>query len=580
MSAALLSPAVSSAQTRPATAPVVPPTAAVIDPSVYGDEGWNVPPAVPKNATRPRTVDLLKAQLALEEGLHRAQYIMEIGQCKLPSGLDAIKNAMADSDPHMRAQGLRSAGTIGDKSLQGDVEKLLGDPDAEVRREAVIAACTIDGAHATDSVAVLKGLDDADPTVVIAALQYAKTAGEADAIAARTMKMQGIVQLEAINALGRLHAAKHADMVAGFLNQDIAQKISALDSLRLMQARQHAAAVIALQGDKHPSVRRQAVTAMGALSDVPTQQQRALAMMLDNDPSVRTAAATILSDHPIMAAIPLLKKSLYDSYLPLHDAARPGLARPISPEMRQAEIELAAPMLDDPDPRRREDASYILGEVRSDARLERHLELTRFPTAFTPGKPMAAIDWGVVTQACHSLGRIANPKAGPEMYAIAKLAPATMDEIKFATHVIPPMQTIKEAFVAAGQMGYTPVLSESKRLMAGPAQEQDGNMRASAIWALAYLTDKSDAATNQALAKVLGNQMETLGKFEASKALAWRGYKPALPALKTVSTKDPDAYGRFGAWWAVVHLTGEKSVYVPPDQEWTADVSVQDLTEK
>src|SRR5947207_464287 len=83
-------------------------------------------------------------------------------------------------------------------------------------------------------------------------------------------------------------------------------------------------------------------------------------------PTVRQGAAAVLTPMPTTAALAALAAQLDQEYAPLHQAVRESLIHPADAPTRQAVIELAAKMLRDPNPRRREDASYVLGRLRSD----------------------------------------------------------------------------------------------------------------------------------------------------------------------------------------------------------------------
>jgi HEAT repeat protein len=128
----------------------------------------------------------------------------------------------------------------------------------------------------------------------------------------------------------------------------------------------------------------------------------AIKMLGDADPTVRVAASDLLAAAPTPAGIGPLVEQLGVAYEPLHLSARAALlaSGPLT-------IDAAVKLLDHADPRRREDGSYLLGELRNDAALQRHIAL------------MDDKDWGVVRQAAWSLGLIGRTEAIP---AIAKLA--------------------------------------------------------------------------------------------------------------------------------------------------------------
>src|SRR5262245_30311212 len=136
----------------------------------FGLDEAAIPQPRAQNVTSPRTVQLLSEAAHVEPGAARAQLIRDLGACKLSAGLDAVRFAMTDADPMVRAEAARAAGMIGDRAIVSALHTLLRDPDATVRREAVLA-----GSVLKEEQIVAECLKDQDAAVAAAAFASAST---------------------------------------------------------------------------------------------------------------------------------------------------------------------------------------------------------------------------------------------------------------------------------------------------------------------------------------------------------------------------------------------------------------------
>src|SRR5204863_954071 len=125
----------------------------------------------------------------------------------------------------------------------------------------------------------------------------------------------------------------------------------ALRALGEMANPTSADSALKMLADPHPTVRREAIIAVGKLADAPTRQARAIEMLYDPDPTVRQAAVGVLTPMPSLAALSTLAAQLDQPYPPLHESLRRALTSPANPEMRQAIIQLVAQMLQHANPR-------------------------------------------------------------------------------------------------------------------------------------------------------------------------------------------------------------------------------------
>src|SRR5947208_979036 len=136
----------------------------------------------------------------------------------------------------------------------------------------------------------------------------------------------------------RAEAARAAAMIddPSLCSGDIGQRAAATRALGELANPACADAVMKMLADPHPTVRREAIIALGKLADATTAQPRAIAMLGDPDPTVRQGAATVLTPMPTTAALAALAAQLDQEYAPLHQALREALAHPADATTRQA----------------------------------------------------------------------------------------------------------------------------------------------------------------------------------------------------------------------------------------------------
>ena len=227
-------------------------------------------------------------------------------------------------------------------------------------------------------------------------------------------------------------------------------------------------------------------------------------------------------------------------------------------------IPLATALLDSPNPRRREDGSFLLGQLRSDAALSRHIALLKDS------------DWRVVAQAAKSLGQIGNPDANEAIRSsIARIASVgtTVPEAELAS----AYSASAEVVISGAKLGQTSELAVCVPMIT-EKQKYPPELRAACAYAFGLLGDPSDIATARLLLGVYGdNQEVTSVKFEALKALGNLKSAESATTLKQISTTETDPALRWIAFWAYKRITGSEDAYTPPNDPWTADVAVSDL---
>ncbi len=522
----------------------------------FGAASPPVPPPIPRNLTPPRTVELLADVLARESGTRKVRLVQDLGTVALPQAVPHVRAAMTDADPLVRAQAAHAASLLADPSALPELRRLLADANARVRREAVLAGAALgDGGFAA------AGMGDAEAAVVIAALRAASSPEHAALIAQRIGGWPPAVQLQALDALGRLRAQAHADAVAAFLKAEVSLRRSAVAALARMQARDHVRAIEALLADAHPTVRRTAAEALGELLAADRRNAVGRTLLNDADLTVRQAGADLLAAAPSDDALSALLAQLGAGYPPLRQSARRALVA-----MGAAAIKSAAALLTHADPRRREDGSWILGRLRSDVAIDAHVAL------------LEGSDWPLVAQAADSLGRIGNRAAGP---AVAALAARTQRSAALGQES-PQAEAFVAAMVAAGRLGETSVLPVARRIMQGHQGMALEPLGAS-IWAVGVLSpppQRGEAAA--ALMRIYETRREAgdgdRDRQEILKALGNMMHRPSLDTLRRIAATHSAPEQRYFAHLAADRIEGRDTAYTPPDAPWIARTMIEDRT--
>ncbi len=544
----------------------------------FGTGGLIFPPVVVVNAHVPRTAELLGVASQRQDAPTwvRSQYVAELGETGLPAAARYLIDAMKDPSAEIRAQGARSAGEIADEpSLRDAVEKLLADSDASVRREAVLSAAKLARANATSTAAIDRALADSDLQVVAAGLQAAWTPQHASAIAGKIATLPPARRADAALALGRLKSPESSSAIVPLLSGEVRDRSAALRALGEIGDKSQAAAVIKLLADAHPSVRREAVIAMGKLADDVTRQSRAIEMLKDADLTVREAAARVLTPVESTVALVALLAQLGEDYAPLHATARDALAHPADAAIKQATIDAAVKLLADANPRRREDASFILGCLKSAAAFEQHVALLKW-NAQDPKQT----DWPVVAQAAESLGLIGDARAGDSLMALIKPAPDSVNALQRPQRDDMARAT-SNAMIACARLHYTPALTEAIRILGLDPGSCPSQLRAASAFAVGMLTDVSQRPIGFNLLGIYGSQEESkMTKFEAIKALGNLGHAGSAERLRSISDAESDSQMRWIAHWSADRAAGTTTPYTPSTAQRQPAVSISDLPAK
>ncbi len=522
----------------------------------YGLNTFPSTPVVRVNGTSPKLIDLLGQRVSNPYAPTRVQVQTELGATKLPAAAKFIRIGLTDADPQVRTAAAKSAGQVEDKSLMEDLRKLMKDKDARVRRQAVLS-----GAALGDQSVVNTGLDDEDATVIAAAVSVAGTE-QAEKLAGALKNYPPATQVLAVKALGRSGEAKYADAVAALAGASVPIRAAVATALGQMKAVGRSAEVIKLLSDEHPTVRRSALIAVAAVGSEAEAQKRYIAALADEDRSVRESAAGLLQKSPTPDAIAALVGNLAEESARLHSAALDALLA-----IGQPVIPTAEKLLADADPRRREDASYLLGMLKSDARFEAHVALLKDS------------DWRVARQAAVSLVQIGRKDASPALAELARKAtslsiPETSPEYAAAT------QAVEQAIVACAMLGESSILPMCKTVM--PVKTHAANIRTAAVYAIGRLSATGDKSVTGLLTKPMNDLEETSNvQFECVKAMGHL----KLPAVMNLVGKDresarwiSDYYGDWMSHWIRCRMTGKVEPLSPLKESWSSSSSINPVS--
>jgi len=540
----------------------------------FGVEGLVFPPPLVANGHTPRTAQLLGEAYRRKEPLvwKRVQYVADLGRVALPAATPYLIDAMKDAAPQVRAEAARSAATVGDDALLAGLSQLQRDSDTDVRREATLALMSIARAHKRP-MDIAPALADKQPRVIAAALQVAWAQEHATQIAAALPGLPNELKARAAQALGRIKSAETAAALLPLLRGDVRDRVAAVRAYgEVAKPGQHEAIVSILQ-DVHPTVRREAIASIGKIAPRATRDPLAIRMLADADPTVREAAARVLTPMPSTEALAAILPQLDVDYAPLHAATRAALAHPANETVRQATIAAAAQMLAHANPLRREDASYVLGRLRSDAAFDTHLALLTWDAA-APAKSA----WIVIAQAAQSLGMIGDRRAIEPLMVIVKAAPAVLANVQRPQrdHMT---RAMSNALVATARLRHRPAMEEAVRILQMNPDDCPADIRAAAAFAIGVLSEPgAEPPADINFFTIYSSPYEGHAtKIEAIKALGNMRHAASADRLKELSQTDGTLDLRWLAHWSYERCANTHAAYTPYTDRREPPVSISDL---
>ena len=544
----------------------------------FGTEGLEFQPATIVHGHTDRTAQLLGEAYRRNDPLEwrRVRLVADLGQVGLAGAAPFVVDAMKDQSSAVRAEAARSSAMITDPppSLLAEAVKLLDDVDANVRREAVLSAATLARTLNQRTAVIERGLADPQPQVVAAALKSAWTPEHGKLIAQRLANVPKPLLADAAVAVARTKSSDDAPSLLPLLEGDVATRATVARALGELAHPATSDALLKLLADPHPTVRREAITAVAKLDRDVNRKPLAVPLLKDPDLTVRQAATVVLTPVATSEALAAIAAQLTEDYAPLHKAARDAMSHPADDAMRQATIRTAVDLLRHADPRRREDGSYVLGRLHSADGLETHLQLL-VGDLTQSGKT----DWALVAQAAESMGLIGDARATPNLMTLVTAVPDGLMQV-------PPEQRLAagaamgNAMIALGRLGHRPALDEAVRLLSLNALSGNvpGPVRAGSAFVIGALAERGSMPKGIKFLEIYASPDESPDtKLESLKALGNLRYAPAAGGLKQVAETELSPQFRGIAHWAYQRCADTTVPFVPAIDRRRPPVTVSDL---
>jgi HEAT repeat protein len=570
-------------------------------PLEFGLDQFDIPETPRINVTSPRTVQLLGEAITPAQSVERrSELLTDLARTDLPAALPYILKSFSDPSPAVRASAATAAGNLRQSEASQPLLSLVDDTDPAVRAAAVKALGKLSDDAALGQ-AVTKLLNDADESVVSAALNAARGSTTGDAIAGKISSFSPRLQIAAVRALGRSGQASHGAVAARLLGDNVALSAAALQAIAELKDQSQTQAVQSQLSAAHPSVRREALLALPSLVDAATVRKLVIGGLKDSDDSVKTAAARLVQPLDQADQIPVLIGLLEIDNAALHQAVRDALSSCPEGTVRQASIAAAVKLLDHSDLRRKEDGSYVLGQYASHEGFDKHLALI----SSTP------MDGSLLSQLCKSMGQIGDRKAadavtdvatqgvdalvkgavtmgpGPLMPAAPPVAgetpaPTTEPAPEPAASPLlnPNFEALDEALVTLGQFKHQPGIALAQTVLAQSAERSPAIPRPPA----AYLLGTTGGAEQiSVLSRVMADMFEGPNtKFEAIKAIGNINDNTngtAASAVTNALNNTRDTSNWWIAQWTLKRLGAPVPEVAAPAIRTSASVSIVDLNQ-
>ncbi len=539
----------------------------------FGIDGMPIPPALVTNQTSPRTAVLLAEAFTAEKvSFRKAQFLRELGEARMVEGVAAVVAALSDPNAQVRVAAADAIYVLGtdDSRSSSSRGKLLNNADTISRLKALLA-----DADPAARNAALRALSQVDPhgnavkvalqgndlALLSAAVDCASSAEEGQTLLDRFKTVPEQLRPQAIAAIGRTRpegAAQHLTDLA-LTTLPVPQLAPACQAMGMLNSTQVVSRLTELLGHPHSVVRREATLALGQCAAADTLRPLGVRMLGDGDATVRQAAASVLGRVLTAGVVPLLVPHLDDPYQPLWRAARDTLEHAPAGPTREKVIQAAGGLLDNANPRRRQDGSYLLGRFRSDYRYERHLQL------------LADQDVDLMAQVAESLGLIGRQEARAPIVELARVADTQRAGKKILAGV--------KALIAGGRLGASELIPECVSIL---EKEEPSQMFPPARTAAAFVigvTATADSPSVSMLYRVLDSAYDGVpAKFEAAKALGNLRRQDALTVFENPFRGKTSPAMQWIIQWATARITGQPAQHPRTPVPWTAETSIRDLS--
>lgn len=511
-------------------------------------------PVAPKQVVvNPRTVEMIGQALQTTKDVPtRAGWVADLGRCPVPQARIMLQKLLSDPEPLIRAaaiHALRHHPQTDSEILTG----LLDDPSPLVRQELIRSGL---------SQAIVRGVKDNDPAVRTAALGISVDVSTDQAILQQLPELDPTLQVLGIRTLARRGYEPCVPLITELLNSEsVAVRVSALEGLCELRAITREQIDAQLK-HAHSSVRVAAVRASRVLNESDRTIVARIGLS-DPDVSVRAESARleVIGDS---SWVSVYFDQLSAGYQPLRDASREALVRlvGIDPSASKPVIDRSIELLTDSDPHRRIDGSYLLGQLRSNAGLEKHLRL------------LEDDDWRVVDQAARSMGLIKDPRTGDVLIRVIQRA---MDEknISSPDQVGPRFSSAEQAILSCVELNHVPVLQTTASF--NLRRTVQTSVRTASVYALGRLgtSEQVFSSLRALLSRVADPEESPMVVIEAIKAMGNARVTESIPILEKIrqdQNLSPDY--QYAAHLALSRIRGEQ----PPEFILPADVIEPDTS--
>lgn len=527
---------------------LLPSLSAVLSPAAFGQD---LPDTLPYGFIEPpvsnpivvaidaRTVRLLVE--AMEQETYpplKAQLVAELGRTSSLQANKALQSLLKHDDETVRAAAVRSLVMVG---TNDDVRPAARDPSVRVRREVANAA-TFGSANTDDLVTTM--LQDADPTVVVAASRGLRGDQQLSVLRTALPKLSTTQRAEVIRHIGRTNTPTMAALVEPDLQaKSPLLRAAAVEAIARLRAPSAEAAVRAASTDASSLLRRAGATAAQFL-DASPRVEILRGLLSDDQGTVRQAAADAVQ--PEDAALSgILAGMMDDTYVLARQAAIDSLVT-----LGQPGIDAAAADLTAADAAARAGAAEVLGRTKSE---------TAYDTLVTLLQDQSP---RVVREAARAVGVIGRAETIPQLQTAYERMPSTSSDLE-------QLRALEQIIVALAYLGDESLPAKTTPMIASKTIAT--NVRAASAFAAGRLGDKS--ATG-ALTSRLSDEEESIDVIvEATKALGQMRAKVERK-IEEAPLSLADDYVRH---WALQRIRGTNAPWDPPADLRTPEISMQSL---
>lgn len=465
----------------------------------------------------PEGMALLYKMLKARDAGVRERAAWALGDAGVPASFKQLVDTIeADTDAFVRAESARSLGRLKARDAVWTLIAKLSDGDGAVRMDAAWALGEIGDQRAVPKLGYLATSDPDFQVACEAATALGKIGNTAAAkyVLEALERKSPVLRLASLRALGGFKKDKAQVMGAlktNLKSASIAERAASAVSLTSIDAKEAAPEIAALIEDPHPTVRREAVRALGLLTG-DKYKTLIVGRTHDKDPMVRREAAVQIGEQKILSADVDLFRLFADPHLYVRDASLKSFV-----SFKNASIvRLAGQGLVHKNAYTREYSSHALGLLKTNAHIQAQIKLLKDKVG--PVRRITA--W--------ALGEIGDPVACPALLDCAKL-------------YVQDWEASVNAIVSMGQMKYQPC-APWLRTVIPQKFKINYEVRKAGTWTVGELKDKdSIGILISRLSDINPMTGEGLSlRFEAAIALGKIGETRAVGSLTTFMKREEE----------------------------------------